>query len=46
MNHEALLDTLVGIVGVETTVLLVLILKLGKFLHDQLKAKADKTKTV
>jgi len=41
LSPEVITETLVSIVGVETTVLLVLIVKLGKFLHDQMKAKNE-----
>jgi hypothetical protein len=41
LSPEVITETLVSIVGIETTVLLVLIVKLGKFLHDQMKAKNE-----
>jgi hypothetical protein len=41
LSPEAVTEILVSVVGVETTVLLVLIVKLGKFLHDQLKARNE-----
>ena len=42
LSPEVITETLVSIVGIETTVLLVLIVKLGKFLHDQMKAKGER----
>jgi len=47
MTHETLTDVLVSVVGIETTVLLVLIIKLGSFLHAQVtKNKTSEVKSV
>jgi hypothetical protein len=42
MSHEVLTEVLIGIVGIETTILLIAVWKLGTFLHSQLKARGDR----
>ena len=46
MSHEVVTEVLVGIVGIETTILLIAVWKIATFLHNEIKdrneAKGDR----
>ena len=41
MTHETITDVLIGLVGMETTILLIAVWKIGRFLHSEIKERSE-----